>query len=156
MLALPGTVAFHIATRADCLGDDVLRVLLDVSAQIDLTVELGLQTVHDTTAALINRGHDFASFLDGYRRLREAVPRARISVHLIDGLPGEDREMMVESARSLAALAPDEVKLHLLHVIDGTRLAEMYRLGEYSPLSLEEYVSILVSQLELLSPRTVT
>ena len=63
--------------------------------------------------------------------------------------------MMVESARSLAALAPDEVKLHLLHVIDGTRLAEMYRLGEYSPLSLEEYVSILVSQLELFSPSTV-
>ena len=155
VLSLPDAVAFHIATRADCLGEEVLDVLREVSERIDLTVELGLQTVHDRTAVLINRGHDFEAFCHGYCRLREAVPRARISVHLINGLPGEDEVMMLESARTLAAMTPDEVKLHLLHVIRGTRLAEMYSAGEYQPLSREEYVAILVGQLELFSPKTV-
>lgn len=155
ILSLPDAVAFHIATRADCLGKEVVSLLREVSEQIDLTVELGLQSVHDKTAVRINRGHDFAAFLEGYRRLRDEVPGARISIHLIDGLPGEDADMMRESARAVAELAPDEIKLHLLHVLDGTRLAELYRAGEYRPLERDEYIAILVSQLELLPPETV-
>ena len=155
VLSLPDAVAFHIATRADCLGKDVLLLLREVSEKIDLTVELGLQSVHDETARLINRGHSFRDFESGYLALRAAVPRARIGVHLINGLPGEDLGMMRRSAELLAAMRPDEVKLHLLHVLANTPLASLYKAGGYTPLTLEEYVGVLVDQLELLSPETV-
>ncbi len=155
VLALPDAVAFHIATRADCLGDEVLEVLAEVGERIDLTVELGLQSRHDVTAARINRGHDFDTFCRGYEALRRAVPSARIAVHLINGLPGEGESMMLESARAVAALAADEVKIHLLHVLRGTVLGEMYEAGEYTPMTREEYVRILIGQLELLPPTTV-
>ncbi len=155
VLAFPDAVAFHIATRADCLGDEVLSLLREVSEAIDLTVELGLQSVHDKTARRINRGHTFSDFLDGYRALREAVPRARIGIHLINGLPGEDAAMMLESAKHVAALCPDEVKLHLLHVLSGTPLTIEYESGAYTPLTLSEYVGVLIGQLEYFSPETV-
>lgn len=155
VLALPDAVAFHIATRADCLGEDVLEVLAEVADRIDLTVELGLQSIHDKTAARINRGHDFSCFCRGYEALRHAVPSARIAVHLIDGLPGEDAEMMRESARAVGEMGVDEVKIHLLHVLRGTALATLYEAGEYTPLERDQYVRILVEQLELLPPTTV-
>ncbi len=155
VLALPDAVAFHIATRADCLEEGVLRVLAEVAERIDLTVELGLQSIHDKTATVIRRGHDFEAFCGGYRALRRAVPSARIAVHLIDGLPGEDEAMMLESARTVADLEADEVKIHLLHVLHGTVLGEMYEAGEYTPLTREEYVRILIGQLEVLPPKTV-
>jgi radical SAM protein (TIGR01212 family) len=155
LLALPDAVAVHIATRADCLEPDVLALLREVSEQIDLTVELGLQSIHDATARRINRGHTYADFCAGYTALRAAAPRARISVHLINGLPGENANMMHESAAAVAALGVDEVKLHLLHVLAGTPLAALYERGEYVPLSMKEYVTILVSQLELFPPETV-
>ena len=155
VLALPDAVAFHIATRADCLPPDVLRLLCEVSEKIDLTVELGLQSIHDTTASRINRGHTFSDFLAGFRALRQSVPRARIGVHLIDGLPGEDGAMMLETAHTVAELMPDEVKFHLLHVVEGTQLASLYKAGEYTPLSLSDYVKILTEQIEYLDPKTV-
>ena len=155
VLALPDAVAFHIATRADCLPPDVLELLCEVSEKIDLTVELGLQSIHDATAAIINRGHTFSEFLDGYEALRRYVPRARIGIHLIDGLPGEDAAMMLESVRRVSALMPDEVKLHLLHVLRNTRMAALWESGEYTPLTEEEYTDILLEQLELLAPETV-
>jgi radical SAM protein (TIGR01212 family) len=155
VLRLPDAVAFHIATRADCLGSEVLSLLREVSERIDLTVELGLQSVHDETARLVGRGHTFSDFLGGYSALREAVPRARIGVHLINGLPGEDADMMLESVKQVAKLRPDEVKLHLLHVLSGTRLAALYESGKYEPLTLSEYVDILSRQLEHLPPETV-
>ena len=154
-ISLPDAVALHIATRADCLGNEVISLLREVSERIDLTVELGLQSAHDRTAALINRGHGFAEFTEGYSALRSAVPRARISVHLIDGLPGEEKEDMLATAEAVAHLAPDEVKIHLLHVIRGTRMADLYERGEYVPLTLDEYVDVLTSQLELLPAETV-
>ena len=155
ILTFPDAVAFHIATRADCLGREVLLLLREVSERIDLTVELGLQSIHDETAERIRRGHRYADFLCGYTALREMVPRARISVHLIDGLPGEDADMMLETARTVGALLPDEIKFHLLHVLAGTPLAAWYKEGRYAPLMLEEYVSVLVAQLERISPKTV-
>ncbi len=153
--ALPDAVALHIATRADCLEEDVLTLLGELSQRIDLTVELGLQTVHDKTAARINRGHTYADFLLGFAALRKAVPQARISVHLINGLPGEDRPMMLKSAMALAKCQPDEIKIHLLHVLCGTELARLYLAGEYTPLEMDEYVDILVEQLEYFPPQTV-
>ncbi len=152
---LPDAVALHIATRADCLGEEVLSLLSELSGRIDLTVELGLQTVHDETAARINRGHTYRDFLAGFSVLRRAAPSVRISVHLINGLPGEDRAMMLESAISLASCAPDELKIHLLHVLRGSALADLYLAGEYTPLEMDEYVDILVEQLEHIPEKTV-
>ncbi len=155
ILSFPDVVAFHIATRADCLGTEVLSLLREVADKTNLTVELGLQSVHDKTAAAINRGHTFADFCRGYSALRAAVPGARISIHLINGLPQETREMMLSSVQEVALLAPDEIKLHLLHVLKGTRLAAQYLTGEYVPLSMEDYVDILTEQLALLPPEIV-
>ncbi len=155
VLSLPGAVAVHIATRADCLGEDVLELLAEVADVLPLTVELGLQTAKDDTAALIGRGHSFDDFLDGYTRLRARVPCARIAVHIINGLPGETKEDMLETVRTLASLAPDEVKIHLLHVLKGTVLADWYEAGKYLPMTREDYVDTVVAQLRLLPPGTV-
>lgn len=154
-MALPNAVALHIATRADCLPTETLSLLSEVSEGIPLTVELGLQTANDEIADFIGRGHSFADFTEGYRALRRYVPRARVAVHLINGLPGEKIEDMLSTARAVAALRPDEVKLHLLYVLRGTRLAALYEKGSYMPLSKEEYVDIVVRQLELLPPEAV-
>ena len=154
-LALPGAVGMNIATRADCLPDGVLALLDEFSRRTVLTVELGLQTAHNDTAALINRGHTWEDFLDGYHRLRQTAPQAQTCIHLILGLPGENEERMMETVRAVAALRPNQVKLHLLHVLRGTVLGQMYERGEYQPMSCEDYVRAVVHALELLPPDTV-
>ncbi len=155
VLSYPDVVGLNIATRADCLPPETVDLLRDLSERTVLTVELGLQTVHDRTAALINRGHTFADFLDGYRRLRAGAPRARMGVHLILGLPGETEADMLETVRAVADLRPDEVKLHLLHVLRGTRLGAMYEEGKYTPMERDAYVDTVVRALALLPPETV-
>lgn len=153
-LALPGVVGLNIATRADCLPDDVIDYLATLSERTVLTVELGLQTIHDETARKIGRGHDFATFLDAYRRLRERAPRVRIGVHVIFGLIGENDEMMLQTVQSVGALCPDEVKIHLLYVSKGTKMAEIYENGQYFPLERERYADLVVKAISYL-PATV-
>ncbi len=154
-LALDGVVGMNVATRADCLPDDVCTLLREISERTALTVELGLQSSSDSTAKLINRGHSFDCFVEGYSRLREIVPKAEICVHIIFGLPQESRENMLKTVRDVANLHPEQVKIHLLHVLKDTELANIYERGEYEPLSKEEYVSLVADALELLPPDTV-
>ena len=154
-MALDGAVGLNIATRADCLPKDVCEYLADIAERTALTVELGLQTANDNIAKKINRGHSFSDFLDGYARLREASKKINICVHIIFGLPDEDREMMLDTVRKVAALRPDQVKIHLLHVLRGTKMAELYESGEYEPLEKEEYVALVADAIELLPPDTV-
>lgn len=154
-LTWPGVVGMSIATRADCLPPDTVSLLAELSDKTVLTVELGLQTTHDKTAVAINRGHTYADFLEGYSRLREGAPAALICVHLIMGLPGETEEDMLETVRRVAALRPDQVKIHLLHVLRGTALGDLYQEGKYLPMEREDYVSVVVKALELLPPETV-
>ena len=154
-LSQSGVVGMNIATRADCLQDDVVEYLAEVAERTVLTVELGLQSAHDNTARLINRGHTFDEFVVGYERLRSASDKINICVHIILGLPGEDEEMMLETVRRVAAMKPHQVKLHLLHVIKGTPMATMYERGDYVPLEKEEYVSLVCKSLELLPADTV-
>ncbi len=154
-LTFPGVVGMNIATRADCLPTDVIDLLRELSLETVLTVELGLQTVHDDTAARTNRGHTYADFAEGYRRLRQGAPQALICAHLILGLPGEDADDMLESVRRVAELRPDQVKLHLLHVLRGTALGAMYEAGDYIPMEKDAYVDAVVRALELLPPETV-
>ncbi len=154
-LALPGVVGLNIGTRADCLPDDVVEYLASLSERTVLTVELGLQTVHDETAARIGRGHDFAAFLDAYCRLRQHAPRVRVGVHVIFGLIGENDEMMMKTAQKVAELAPDEVKIHLLYVCKNTKMAQIYENGAYFPLEREQYADLVVQAVSCLPPQVV-
>lgn len=141
-------VGLNIATRADCLPDDVVEYLGELNRKTDLMVELGLQSVFDETGERINRCHSYAEFLEGYNKLREQG--IAVCVHLIVGLPGETPEMMLESARRVAALKPHSIKLHLLHILKDTAMAKEYERGEIRLPSLEEYVKIIVDILEIL------
>lgn len=152
-LRQPGVVGISIATRADCLADDALEYLSELNDRTYLIVELGLQSVSDETGRRINRGHTFAEFLDGYNALR--ARGINICVHLIDGLPGEDAGMMIASARKVGELMPHCVKLHLLHIMKGTELARQYERGGLNTLSRDEYVDIIVRQLEVLPPEII-
>ena len=154
-LALDGVVAMNIATRADCLPSEVCELLAELAERTELTVELGLQSSSDKTAELINRGHSFADFCEGYYRLRQASEKINICVHIILGLPGESPEDMIRTVQDVAALAPEQVKIHLLHVLKNTKMAELYERGDYAPLTKEEYVSMVVDAIELLPPDTV-
>ena len=116
-------------------------------------MELGLQTIHDETARRIGRGHDFETFLRGYGTLKEMG--IRLCVHIINGLPGESREMMLETAKTVGALRPDGVKIHLLHVTEGTSLTELWRRGGYIPMDKEEYISLTAEQIRHFPPETV-
>lgn len=155
VLRLSGVVGMNIGTRADCITEEIADYLADVSERTVLTVELGLQSSNDGTAARINRGHDFHTFTEGYHRLRAAGPKIRIGVHVILGLPEESDETMMETVRAVAALRPDEVKIHLMHVLRGTVLADLYERGEYTELDRERYIRLTAEALTLLPAETV-
>ncbi|MBQ8331035.1 MAG: TIGR01212 family radical SAM protein [Clostridia bacterium] len=145
-----GVVGLNIATRADCLGEGVPEYLAELAERTVLTVELGLQTVHDETARRINRGHTFEEFQEGFARLRQASGKIGICVHLIFGLPEEEREQMMETVDRVAELHPDQVKIHLLHVLRNTALAEEYLAGKYRPLEKDEYVTLVADAIQRL------
>lgn len=151
---LPGAVAAAIATRADCLGDDVLGLLERTAQKLPLIVELGLQSSSDITAARINRGHSYEDFVRGHAAVK-ALTNVKTCVHLIFGLPGETREDMLRSVEDIAVLDPDMVKLHLMYVCKNTVLAKMYESGEYVPMERETYISAVADAIELLPPQTV-
>lgn len=153
VLKKDGVVGLALATRADCLNDDVLEYLSDLNKRTYLMVELGLQTIFDETGKRINRCHSYAEFSDGYNALKKRG--IRTCVHLILGLPGETHDMMIESAKTVALLRPECVKLHLLHVMKGTKMSQEYLNGEFSVLSLSEYVNTVVDCLEYFHEDTV-
>ncbi len=152
-LAVPGVVGLSIGTRPDCVDGQKLALLQEYAQDHLIWLEYGLQSAHDRTLAAINRGHDFACF----QRAVQASQGRNINIcaHVILGLPGEGRAEMVETARKLAELAIDGVKLHLLYVVRGTVLARMYQSGCYRCLSQAEYVERVCDVLEHLPPSTV-
>ena len=150
-----GVVGLNIATRADCLEDGTVEYLRELAERTVLTVELGLQSSNDETARIINRGHTYAEFVRGYEKLRNASDKINICVHIIFGLPGESRAAMLKTVKDVARLHPEQVKIHLLHVIRGTRLAEIYERGQYIPMTMEDYVETVAEALTLLPEDTV-
>lgn len=152
-LSFPDVVGLAIATRADCITDEIADYLGELAQRTYLEVELGLQSVHDVTGERINRCHSYADFLEGYQKLADRG--INICVHIIDGLPGEDREMMLETARRLSHLKLHSIKIHLLHVLKGTVMEQQLAEGQFRLLTLEEYVGIVCDQLELLPPQMV-
>jgi uncharacterized protein len=149
-LADPDVAGLIIATRPDCLPDDVLDYLQDLSRQTYLWLELGMQSMYDRSLELINRRHDHSCTVDAVRRAKSRG--VRVCVHVILGLPGETREEMLAMADELNRLGVDGVKLHLLHVMKGTVLAEMYGRGEVPVLDRDEYAGLVCDFLELLDP----
>ena len=144
----PEIVALSIGTRPDCLSDEVISLLADLNRIKPVWVELGLQTIHESTAEYIRRGYPLAVFDDALRRLHAAG--ITVIVHMILGLPGETPEMMVETARYIGESGAEGIKFQLLHVLEGTDLAEDYRNGLFQVLSLEEYIQVLEQCLEII------
>jgi radical SAM protein (TIGR01212 family) len=152
-LAVEDVVGLAIGTRPDCVADDVLDMLADFNRWTYLWLEYGLQSIHDRTLRLINRGHDVAAFADAVERTRRRG--LDICVHVILGLPNEDKEDMLATARALAKLDIQGIKVHLLYVIQGTPLADLYQRGNYRCLGREEYVDIVCEFIALLPPQVV-
>lgn len=152
----PCVVGISIATRPDCLGDDVLSLLDRLNREYSdkfIWIELGLQTIHADTAILIRRGYPLSVFEQAVIQLREiAVPSI---THVIIGLPGEDRSMMLETCRFLAERDISGIKLQLLHVLKNTDLVELYEKKTFDILDMMEYIDIIISCLEVLPPDMV-
>jgi radical SAM protein (TIGR01212 family) len=134
-------VALSIGTRPDCLGPEVLDLLAELNEQKPVWVELGLQTVHDTTARAIRRGYDLPVFEAAVTALRQIG--VTVIVHQIIGLPGETPEMIAQTADYIARCGAQGVKFHLLHVLRGTELAQEYAEGRVEVLSQEAYIALL-------------
>ena len=134
-------VGLSIGTRPDCLGEDVIALLSEINAIKPVSVELGLQTIHEETARYIRRGYESEVYFDAVKRLKAAG--IEVVTHIILGLPGETEEMMLQTTEAAVAAGTDGVKFHLLHVLKNTDLAKDYEAGKFSCLSLEEYGEIL-------------
>ncbi|WP_456095442.1 TIGR01212 family radical SAM protein [Peptostreptococcus sp.] len=143
-----GVIGLSISTRPDCIDDHILDYLDDLNKRTNLWVELGLQTVHDKTSNIINRGHGLDIFIDCVSRLRSRG--IEVVAHVINGLPGENHDMMMETISRVAQMDVQGVKIHLLHVIKGTPMANMLNRGDLKLLTKEEYVNLVCDQLEIL------
>lgn len=152
-LSFDDVVALSIGTRPDCVEEPVLELLGDYAKSRLIWVEYGLQSIHDKTLALINRGHDFACFKKALRETQKK--NIKVCAHIILGLPGENREMMLESAKAIGDLGVDGVKIHLLYVAKKTALEVMYKQGDYRCLEQEEYSALVCDYLELLPPEMI-
>lgn len=153
ILEQEGVVGLAIATRPDCLPDDVVEYLAELNQRTYLWVELGLQTIHEHTSRLINRGHDFACFLEGVEKLRRH--NIRTCAHIIHGLPGETEEEMLETVKACAQMDIQGIKIHLLHLLKNTPMVKQYQQGLLQFLDQETYVRLVVDSLELLPPEMI-
>lgn len=155
VLKYPEIVGLSIGTRPDCLTDEMIHFLAELNATKEVWVELGLQTIHENTAKLINRGYELAVFEDAYKRLTAAG--LKVVVHVIIGLPGEDNSDILETIDYLANLKPAlfGIKLQLLHVLEGTKLAEMYKTNPFRIYELDEYCGLVCKCLAKLPKETV-
>lgn len=181
-LNFPDVVGLIIGTRPDCLNSEIVELLLELSQQRLVWLELGVQSCHDVTLRKLNRGHCWEDVEDAVNLLRKVkktesefhktikgtgsrnlgsiqgtgfkiegsgnTPKINIAAHVILGLPGETTDMMMQTANSLSRLGVDGVKLHHLHAVKGTELAEMYHRGAWKPLAVEEYIDLAVAFLK--------
>lgn len=153
VLGFENVVGLSIATRPDCLPPEILDVLEEINRKTYLWLELGLQTMHDRTLKLINRGHDYQAFLHAVKELRQRD--IRICTHIILGLPGENERDMLDTAEAIASLPVQGLKIHLLHLLRGTPMVELYEHGDLNFLEQPEYVELVVKILERMPPEVV-
>ena len=153
ILNLDNVVGLNIATRADAITDECLDYLEDLSKRTYLTIELGLQTIHENTSILINRCHSLKCFTDMVNKLRKR--NINVVVHIINGLPYETKEMMIETAKYLNNLDIQGIKIHMLSILKNTALADMYEKEHFNLITRDEYINIVCDQLEYLRPEIV-
>lgn len=152
-LSFEDVIGISIGTRCDCISDDCFKFLEELNKKTFLTVELGLQSIHNETLKFINRGHDLESFDKMVKRLKEAS--INVVVHIIDGLPFETEDMMLETIRHLNDLEIDGIKIHNLYVAKRTVLEKLYLDGKFELMSMNQYINIVCKQLEILNPKIV-
>lgn len=145
-ISFENAVGISIATRADCITEEIADMLKDISLKTYLTVELGLQSIHDKTSEICNRCHSYDDFLKGFNLLKER--NINICVHIINGLPFENKDMMIKTVEEVSKLGIHSIKIHLLHILKNTQIAQMYLNNEFEILSMEDYVDIVCSQIE--------
>lgn len=148
ILQQPGVVGLSIATRPDCLPDDVLDYLAELNERTYLWVEMGLQTIHEETSRLINRAHDTKCYEESVQKLR--ARGIRVCSHIIHGLPQETHSMMLDTVRAVGDMDVQGIKIHLLHLMRKTPMVKQYEAGLVRFLEKDEYVSLIVDSLELL------
>ena len=154
-LAAPDIVGVDIATRPDCLGPEILEVIKELSQKTFVTVELGLQSVHQKTADWMRRGYPTSVYFDAVAALKKECPAVHIVTQLILGLPGEDDDDMLESVRRVVAAGSDGIKLTVLYVLAGSDLEKEWRAGNFECLSKEKYFELLKKIVPLLPPDMV-
>lgn len=148
ILKLDNVVGLNIATRPDSITDECLDYLEQLSKKTYLTIELGLQTIHETTSKIINRCHTLKCFEDMVYKLRKR--NINIVVHIINGLPYETKEMMIDTVKYLSNLDIQGIKIHMLSILKDTRLADMYEEEKFKLITRDEYINIVCDQLEYL------
>ncbi len=153
VLNLNNVIGLSIATRPDAISDDCLDYLEELNKRTFLTVELGLQTIHEKTSILINRCHTLECFKNCVNKLRKR--NINVVVHIINGLPYETKEMMIGTVKYLNNLDIQGVKIHMLHIIKGTNLEKLYKETNFHVLTKDEYVDIVCDQLEYLREEIV-
>lgn len=152
-LGFDNVIGISIATRCDAISDEVLDYLDELNKKTFLTVELGLQSMHEKTLNLINRGHDLKSFESMVKKLQQR--KINVVVHIINGLPYETKEDMVNTAKYLNSLNIDGIKIHMLYILKNTKLADMFNKEKFHILTKEEYIDIVCDQLTYLNENIV-
>ena len=153
VLKLPNVIGLTIATRCDAISEEVLDYLDELNKRTNLTIELGLQTIHEKTAKIINRCHTLEEFDEMVNKLRER--KIEVVVHIINGLPYETEEMMLETVRHVNKLDIQGIKIHMLNIVKDTKLHELYMNKPFEMLKRDEYIDIVIRQLELLRKEIV-
>jgi len=154
-LSHPDIVGLSIGTRPDCVDEEKIVLINSYTETHHVWVEYGLQSIHNKTLKLINRGHSAEDFIKAYELTRKFGKNIKICTHVILGLPGETRQEMIATAKVLADLGIDGIKIHLLCALKDTELEKMYNRSEFNPLSVEDYVDTVCDYLEILPQETV-
>ena len=153
ILKIDNVIGLAIATRPDSITDECLEYLSELNKKTYLTIELGLQTIHEKTAKLINRGHNLECFTNMVKKLREK--NINVVVHIINGLPFETKEMMIETVKYLNDLDIQGIKIHMLQILKDTKLEKLYQENPFKLLTKEEYIEIVCEQLQYLNAEIV-
>lgn len=149
LLKIDGVIGLNIGTRCDCLNKEILDYLEDLSKRTYLTIELGLQSMHNKTLKRINRGHTKEDFTKAVKELKKR--NINVVVHIINGLPGETKDMMIETAKYVNSLNIDGIKIHMLYLENDSKLYQEYKENPFHILSKDEYIEIVANQLEYLN-----
>jgi len=151
----PDVVMLAIGTRPDCLADEVIKLIDSYTDRVEVWLDLGLQSIHNHTLKQINRAHTSEEFFEAIKRIKALSPRSKICAHMIAGLPGEDKQMILQTAQAIAQAPVDGIKIHNLCVLKGTKMAADYQSGEFEALAMNEYIGILLEILSIL-PENIT